>query len=594
MSKYKLFLTLIVGLIFSSPATAYSPPGNNDTLSGVSELKPVFSFEQLDKAFKTAAVCFLGYGDCDPNAGFGSGDENYSIDTAKQCQNEGFSKVNCNSVQVIDGTCPYNSSYGKGCKCASNLVTCPAGQVGVGESCGGKYASCQCDPKLVSCASNQVGQGASCGGKYQSCACKSEYVYNSSNCKSPRSLSGASCGGKYTGCSCPSGVSAGTYGCAEYYGSPCSSVCKKAYTDNCHKRTDNNSALYGCMKYWSDCPSKCETPYKDNCRNRTAVSCANGCASYFDDCSSKCSTCKEDPCSSRTAVSCPQGCGATYSDCTSKCQSCKVISCNTTKSAVDTILTAGTSVTIGGQGIYNYASPNSGCKSAYRASTALETMKKLGWNCSSCTAQAADGTQTSGYNCTCAAQSYYPNGAQQTGGRGGIDTLCGGWKIVCPAMKCKTGYTYSGGGCVAESCSGYTLTSCPANGTCSSCQAGSTKKYKLTSCKSGYTMSGNTCVAECKYEDECSGFTATSCTNGIKDSCTACGVTKYKCNLTIKPIEPGGWNCVSPSHTVTCNGMRCCCPSGVGCEGATSQTGPGNVITPIKCFCEHTAVSAAQ
>ena len=163
MSKYKLFLTLIVGLIFSSPATAYSPPGNNDTLSGVSELKPVFSFEQLDKAFKTAAVCFLGYGDCDPNAGFGSGDENYSIDTAKQCQNEGFSKVNCNSVQVIDGTCPYNSSYGKACKCASNLVTCPAGQVGVGESCGGKYASCQCDPKLVSCASNQVGQGASCG-----------------------------------------------------------------------------------------------------------------------------------------------------------------------------------------------------------------------------------------------------------------------------------------------------------------------------------------------------------------------------------------------------------------------------------------------
>ena len=321
MSKYKLFLTLIVGLIFSSPATAYSPPGNNDTLSGVSELKPVFSFEQLDKAFKTASVCFLGYGDCDPNAGFGSGDENYSIDTAKQCQNEGYSKPNCNSVQVIDGTCPYNSSYGKGCKCASNLVTCPAGQVGVGESCGGKYASCQCDPKLVSCASNQVGQGASCGGKYQSCACKSEYVYNSSNCKSPRSLSGASCGGKYTGCSCPSGVSAGTYGCKEYYGSPCSSVCKTAYTDNCHKRTDNNSAVYGCMKYWSDCSSKCETPYTDNCRNRTAVDAPYGCQTYWSDCSTKCQTAYTDNCRNKTAVSVPSNatCSSYYSDCSSKC-----------------------------------------------------------------------------------------------------------------------------------------------------------------------------------------------------------------------------------------------------------------------------------
>lgn len=30
-----------------------------------------------------------------------------------------------------------------------------AGQVGVGDSCDGKYLSCQCDPKLVSCASTK-------------------------------------------------------------------------------------------------------------------------------------------------------------------------------------------------------------------------------------------------------------------------------------------------------------------------------------------------------------------------------------------------------------------------------------------------------
>ena len=316
MNKSVLFFSLLSGTALL-PGWVFASDIPTHTLTNTPKPEPV-SFIDMAHSYKTAAVCFLGYGDCDPNVGFGSAGagENYSIDTAKQCQNEGFSKPNCNSVQVIDGVCPYNSSYGNGCKCASNLITCPAGQIGVGDSCGGKYASCKCDPKLVSCASNQVGQGASCGGRYQSCACKSEYMYNSSNCKSPRSLSGASCGGKYTGCSCPSGVSAGAYGCKEYYGSPCSSVCKTAYTDNCHKRADNNSAVYGCMKYWSDCSSKCETPYKDNCRNRTATigSCpANATCTYFSDCSSKIS-----------GWSCKSGYKVSGSSCVAVRPSCKI------------------------------------------------------------------------------------------------------------------------------------------------------------------------------------------------------------------------------------------------------------------------------
>ncbi|MBP3417743.1 MAG: hypothetical protein J6L67_01300, partial [Alphaproteobacteria bacterium] len=153
------------------------------THTSTPEPKPAFQFEQPDKAYKTAAVCFLGVGDCDNEISYGKGSdgEDYTIDTAAQCKNEGFILNNCNSVQVPEGYCPYNKSYITRCKCASNLVTCPAGQVGVGESCGGKYASCKCDPALKTCSSKEVGQGASCGGKYQSCACKSEYAYNTSN-----------------------------------------------------------------------------------------------------------------------------------------------------------------------------------------------------------------------------------------------------------------------------------------------------------------------------------------------------------------------------------------------------------------------------
>ena len=321
MKKSVLMFSLLSGTALMLPDLAVAS-GIFSTHKSTPQPEPASSLIDMSRSYKTAGICFLGVGDCDPNVGFGKGDD-YKIDTEAQCKNEGFSKQNCNSVHTIDGVCPYNAAYGKGCKCVSNLISCPAGQVGVGDSCGGKYASCKCDPALVSCASNQTGQGASCGGKYQSCVCKSEYIYNSANCTSPRSVSGASCGGKYTGCSCPSGVSSGSYGCEEYYPSPCSSVCKKAYADNCRNRTAV-STPYGCAEYWADCSSKCKTKYNDNCRNRTAANCSYGCQSYWGDCSSKCQTCYADNCRNRTAVigSCPANATCSYfSDCSSKIQS---------------------------------------------------------------------------------------------------------------------------------------------------------------------------------------------------------------------------------------------------------------------------------
>ena len=304
-----LSLSALLASTFITPVTAMDltpvSSDNNAILEYTHTYTPVpepaSSFADMSRSYQTAGICFLGVGDCDPNVGFASsgsssgGNDDYTVNTTSQCLNEGFSKQNCNSVQTIDGVCPYNSAYGLGCKCASNLVSCPAGQVGVGESCDGQYASCQCDPALKTCSSKEVGQGASCGGRYESCVCKPEYQYTSSNCSYPRSVSGDSCGGQYTDCVCPTGVDEGQYGCAEYYPSPCSSVCKVAYSDNCHIRSDDpNIALgYGCMKYYDDCSSKCERAYTDMCRERTAVisSCPdNADCSYFSDCSSKISS----------------------------------------------------------------------------------------------------------------------------------------------------------------------------------------------------------------------------------------------------------------------------------------------------------------
>lgn len=282
------FLLSTVTILLIPAVSSAASDFTTHTYTTPIELKPVSSIIGV----KMAAVCFLGVGDCDPNIGISKG-EDYAVDTAAQCLNEGFVKLDCSSVQSIDGVCPYNPAYGHGCKCSSNLVDCPSGQIGVGDSCDGKYTSCQCDPALLSCSVKEKGIGASCGGKYQACVCKPEYMYTSSDCTSPRFLSGDECAGKFTACDCPAGINNLPYGCEEYYQSPCSSVCKKAYADNCHNRSDNNSVIYGCMKFYDDCSSKCETPYKDNCRNRTDVigNCPdNAVCTYFSDCSSKISS----------------------------------------------------------------------------------------------------------------------------------------------------------------------------------------------------------------------------------------------------------------------------------------------------------------
>ena len=327
MKKSVLMFSLLSGTALMFPRLTIASGLPAHTLTYTPEPKPAFQFEQPDKAYKTAGVCFLGVGDCGGAAGYdssssgaGSSNDDFYIDTSNQCLNEGFVRQNCNSVQTIDGVCPYNSAYGLGCKCLPDLISCPAGQVGVGESCDEMYASCECDPALVSCSAKENGTGASCGGRYESCVCKPEYQYTSSNCSYPRSVSGDSCGGQYTDCVCPAGVDEGPYGCAEYYPSPCSSVCKVAYSDNCHIRESVNVPYY-CEKYWDDCPSKCEVAAADNCINRTAVSVPYYCEKYWDDCPSKCEIPSGDNCRNRTAVSVPANahCTSYYSDCSSKC-----------------------------------------------------------------------------------------------------------------------------------------------------------------------------------------------------------------------------------------------------------------------------------
>ena len=71
MKKSVLMFSLLSGtaLMFPRLTIASGLPAHTHTYTP--EPKPAFQFEQPDKAYKTAAVCFLGSANCG-DAGFGS------------------------------------------------------------------------------------------------------------------------------------------------------------------------------------------------------------------------------------------------------------------------------------------------------------------------------------------------------------------------------------------------------------------------------------------------------------------------------------------------------------------------------------------
>jgi len=115
-----------------------------------------------------------------------------------------------------------------------------------------------------------------------------------------------------------------------------------------------------------------------------------------------------------------------------------------------------------------------------------------------------------------------------------------GTKNIQTGWTCNAGYHKYGDNlcdkdCNVTNCSGFTLTSCPANGTCSTCTKTAANcstdgiMYKLDSCKDGYSKSGDTCV-----DNPCPGYEKkSSCPNNYykKTTCSA-NASYIKCEET--------------------------------------------------------------
>ena len=81
MKKKSAFLiSLLVGMCL------FPPKGMASAISEITadktNLAPAFELAKIENAYKVAGVCFLGVGDCNDSAGYGQGDEDYTMDTA--------------------------------------------------------------------------------------------------------------------------------------------------------------------------------------------------------------------------------------------------------------------------------------------------------------------------------------------------------------------------------------------------------------------------------------------------------------------------------------------------------------------------------
>ena len=129
---------------------------------------------------KLAATCFVtdtsacsgnefsGNNADENDGGVPPGGDDYDLDNAERCRQEGYNQTSCPEGQEPSNACPYDSSYFEKCvsSCPSNYVTCEVPYYGVGEACDGKYASCEKDTERA-CQELNPGYVDKCGAGQQ-------------------------------------------------------------------------------------------------------------------------------------------------------------------------------------------------------------------------------------------------------------------------------------------------------------------------------------------------------------------------------------------------------------------------------------------
>ena len=342
------FLTTGAELLICTPATATEA---NVTVTADRSKLVLLSPQHLrsqtgqgqDDKIKTAATCFVtDTNDCSGNQFSGNnadddghgapgrpGDgDDYDLDNAERCRQEGYNQTSCPEGQEPANTCPYDSNYFEECvsSCPSNYVTCEVPYYGVGEDCDGKYASCEKDTERA-CQELNPGYVDECGTGQQlsddRCSYDSSYGTCCNTCWDYA----------YTLESIPDGYIQDGEPCITCDGlafvnakpNPCDGYmdCGSMGPD-----TDANSCLSGTTTKYDNCkpcPNKgtltsCPSPYTctlEACSNRYYKS---GCLSGYD------WNASSQTCTAQCDDNCPNGYSPTN---TSECYDTAVTECGT-------------------------------------------------------------------------------------------------------------------------------------------------------------------------------------------------------------------------------------------------------------------------
>ena len=315
-----LSLSALLASTFITPVAAMDltllSPNNNAILEYTHTNTPVPEPASSSFSYKTAAVCFLGFGECGDGS-FSKSDEDFTVDTVKQCQNEGYTITSCAAPQYPSGQCPYNSNYyasckddtARACKEAGYDTSCNDGYIkDSSQICpyNSSYYKCKCNPcdgyaytQAQATADGYVADGScnscgttkykrknnpctgfltcECGGQIGTQTCKSGSVTKYAVCKT-------CCENKCSETTCPAGYVCELEACSNKY---CITGCAVNYTDWCTQPITDCGTL-GYTKTADQCPDgylKC--PYGDTVFCPNAPICSIGDIFYTDNsCSS--------------------------------------------------------------------------------------------------------------------------------------------------------------------------------------------------------------------------------------------------------------------------------------------------------------------
>ena len=280
---------------------------------------PVPEPASLANSYKTAAVCFLGFGNCGKDQSFSKGDSSYERNPSDMCREEGYAVTSCSLPKYPSGQCPYDPSLYKSCK-DDTARACK--EAGFNTSCGSgyikdnsqicpynsSYYKCKCNPcdGYTYTLAQATADGYVADGSCNSCG-TTKYKRKNNPCAG---FLTCECGGQIGTQTCKSGSATKYQVCKPCCENRCSQTsCPDGYL--CELESCSNKyCITGCAisygdleNYWSDGQLKCWL----NGISAGSYSCAE-----IPDCTELGFSANSNNCNGKKYLTCPFNCNYVF------------------------------------------------------------------------------------------------------------------------------------------------------------------------------------------------------------------------------------------------------------------------------------------